>query len=324
MKTVIAWLNEALASKDIGAGMTYYRVKDKTISATNGNIVASHPWTFGKDEFLVPGKEFEKVLSRMTEAPIISLNKDGELILKSGRFRGTVQTLPLTEWDYPGVAGAKWQKLPADLIKLIKALQPFISDNASQAWATCIALKTGWAYATNNIAIAGGACKGLEKVDAMLPMWAVEFILSRVEGLKEWTYNNNFIAFRWDSGAWMRSQLIVGQFPERAAEMVRQSIKAKTTQKIDDKFREVIERIGDLAEDTVLIYAKRIEARFGKAVVEDGVVCEIPKDADCSIFAAKVLLPAINAADSWSPSTWPNPTPFRGPVVSGYVVGRRA
>jgi hypothetical protein len=234
-----------------------------------------------------------------------------------------VQTLPLTEWDYPGVDGAKWQKIPTDLIKLLQTLRPFISDNSAQDWAKCVALKDGWAYATNNIAIAGAACKGLEKADALLPLWAVEFVLSRAEGLKEWTCTENFIGFRWESGAWMRSQLVVGQFPERAAELVRQSVKARTTQKIDDRFREVIERIGDLAEDTVLIYANRVEARFGKAIVEDGIKCEVPKGAKCSVFAAKVLVPAIQSADSWSPSTWPNPSPFRGPVVSGYVVGRR-
>ncbi len=236
MKTVIAWLNSALATKDIGAGMTHYRVKGGNISATNGQITASHPWTFGKDEFLVPGMEFEKLLDRMADTPTLSVNNEGELIMKSGRF-----------------------------------------------------------------------------------------VLDRADELKDWSWNENHVAFRWGTKAWMRSQLILGQFPEKAATMVRDSAKAKTTQKIDDAFRAAIVRVGELAEGgPVSIYANKVEARMPKALVEDATIkCEIPKDAKCSIFGGKYLLPVIAVADSWSPSMWPAPVPFRGKVISGYIAGIR-
>ena len=321
MKATIAWLNAAIAGKELSAGMTYYKVNDDTISATDGKLTACAPWPYG-GKFFVPGAEFEKVLKRMSGEPKIT-EAEGCIKIKSGRFSGTIQTLPLTEWGYPGIEKADWQKIPKGLLPLLAALRPFVSENEQPAWGRCVALEDGWAYATNNMTIAGAACKELGAVKALLPAEALDFILGRVDGLSEWTGDDNFIAFRWANGAWMRTQLVVGQFPEKAAALVKGAWKQKPTQKVSDEFKEALERVSELAEDTVLIYADRLEARFDKAVVEDGVKCEVPKGVKCSIWGAKFLLPALQAADAWAPAVWPSPAPFKGPLVAGYIVGRR-
>src|ERR1035437_5851014 len=119
MKTTLAWLNAALAAKDIGAAMTHYRIDGGSISATDGNITASYPWRFDTDDFLVPGVEFEKILKRMAGEPSISVGKDN-IKIKCGRLSGTIQTLPLTDWGAPGVDDADWKKLPEGLIDLLK------------------------------------------------------------------------------------------------------------------------------------------------------------------------------------------------------------
>lgn len=321
VRATIAWLNSALAGTDQGGGMDYYKVNGSTVSATDGLITACAPWRWG-GKFFVPGSEFEKILKRLPDDPVIT-TVEGGIKIKSGRFNGTIQALPLEEWAYPGMDKAKWKKIPVGLLDVFEALRPFVSENDSPAWANCIALEGGWAYATNNIVIAGAACVGIGAT-ALLPMRSIDFVLSRAKDLVEWTWDDAFVAFRWANGSWMRSQLIVGRFPEKAAAMVRSAHKAKATQKIDDKFREAFERVAELAEDTVAIYAKKIESKFGKAVIEEGINCEIPKGAAYSSFGSKFLVPALKAAHSWSPSVWPEPVPFRGDLVSGYIVGRRA
>lgn len=320
MLDVLNWLSDALGTKE---GMTHYRVCNGAISATNGEITASHPWSFGGGDFLVPGIEFEKIIKRMSGEPKLSLTKDGALIVKSGRFSGTVKTLSPTEWNCPDVKDAKFKPLPDNFLPLLAALKPFVSNVKTQPWATCVAIDAGWMLATNNIVIAGAACKGLEKINALLPLWAIDFVLDRKEGLKDWSINDNYVAFRWTSGAWMRSQLIVGKFSEKAAMMVRESAKAKPTQVVTEEFLEAFTRIAEMADDTVSIYRNRIVAGFGKAVVEDGIECEVPAGSDCSVFGAQFLLPAIREADCWSPGSWPKPSVFRGKLISGYCVGRR-
>jgi hypothetical protein len=322
MKMTIAWLNAAIGQSDLG-GMSYYKVNDNVISATDGQITACAPWKWG-GKFFVPGEEFEKILKRLPGDPQIVSGEDS-IKLKAGRFSGTIKTLPLTEWSYPGVESASWQPLPQGLGEMLKALRPFVAeDDNLAAWARSIALAAGWAFATNNIVIAGAPCSELGECQALLPSRAVDFLLGRLEGLESWIWDENFMAFRWNNGAWMRTQLIVGQFPEKAAELVRFAAKEKTTQPVTDEFLEALNRVADLASDTVLIYADRIEAAFNKAVVEEDIECRIPKNAECSIWGARFLLPALQAAKSWSPDCWPERAPFKGPIVSGYVVGRRA
>jgi hypothetical protein len=323
MYEIIRWLNEALDSKDLVIGMTYYRVANGAIKATNGRITASYPWEYA-GEFLVAGKEFEKVLERMPEIPEIEvLPQEGRIRMRSGRYRGSIQTLPVNEWDYPGVDDAIWKPIPDGLLETLENLRPFVSDNAKQAWALGVALENGWAYATNNIALACVKCDGLAGIMALLPSWAIDFVLKRTERLTEWAWTDNYVAFHWSNGAWMRSQLIVGQFPEKAAELVRQSVAEQPTYHITDDFRVAFERVAELAEDTVLIYHNRIESKFGRAKIISIAECKTPEGAECSIWGAKFLLPALEVADYWSPEVWPKPAPFRGKIVSGYVVGRR-
>ena len=322
MKKTIAWLNAALAGKELSAGMTYYKINENTISATDGRLTACAPWAWG-GKFFVPGAEFEKVLKRMPGDDIKIKEVDGGIKLQCGRFSGTIQTLPLTEWAYPGIDGAAWAPVPDGMLKLFKALRPFVSENEQPAWGRCIALADGWAFATNNMTIAGAACKGLGDAAALLPAWCVDFVLGRLDGLAEWTRDEHFVAFRWGNGAWVRSQLIIGQFPEKASAMVKAAWKAKPTQEVSEEFKEALGRVSELAEDTVAIYADRLEARFDKALVEDGIACEVPVGADHSIWGARFLLPALQAADRWQPSVWPQPAPWRGAVVAGYIVGRR-
>jgi hypothetical protein len=192
-----------------------------------------------------------------------------------------------------------------------------------------VALEHGWAYATNNIAIGGAKCSGLKDIQAMLPSWAIDFVLSRQEGLSEWAWSDHYVAFRWKNGAWMRSSLTVGTFPEKAAALVHDAFDIKPTQHISEEFRKAFRQIAELAtekngSDTVTIYKDRLESKFGKAIVVDGVDCEVPEGGDKSIWGARFLLPAMEVADAWSPALWPAPSPFRGPLIAGYVVGRRA
>jgi len=43
-------------------------------------------------------------------------------------------------------------------LELFGALRPFVSEQEQPAWGRCIALNGGWAFATNNMTIAGAAC----------------------------------------------------------------------------------------------------------------------------------------------------------------------
>jgi predicted NUDIX family NTP pyrophosphohydrolase len=357
MREIIKWVSEALAAKDIGPAMTHYSVAGGLIRASNGKITAAHPWP-DDAEFLVSGMEFEKVLARMEgDEPTVTVNEatektKGSVTIRSGRFHATIDTLPVDSWLYPGVDDASWLSIPKGFVDVLRSLRAFISDNPAQAWAGCVALEDGNCYATNNIAVAGCAC-AVGGVQALLPAYAVDFLLRRVEGLESWAWSENYVAFKWSTGAWVRSQLVIGKFPERAASLVREAYDAQPTQEITDEFRAAFADVAGLAEDTIHIYGDRMESKFKRSVVVAPCECEVPLDkeievpildkngkpvldemyepktkrkvvpVDCSIWGAAFLAPVISQATHWQPSLWPKPAPFRGENVAGFIVGRK-
>ena len=323
MKTILSWLKEAISTKGMGA-LDHYQISTDEIRAADGFITAGHPWEWplGRDRIWVPRDELEKIINRMPQEPRLELNGE-ELVIKCGRFRGRVQILPNSNVDYSSLETEDWRPIPMHLLPMLAALRPFISANAVQQWAMSVALENGWAYATNNIVLAGGKCAGLDSINLLLPAWAIDFILKRSENLTHWTWNENHFGFRWRNGAWLKSLALIGQFPEKGADMIRRSARETPTQEITAEFREAVERIAELATDTLAVYADRIESRFGKATVEDGVVSEIPPNSEYSLWGASYLLPALRVATAWSPAMWPNATPWKGPLLSGYVAARR-
>jgi hypothetical protein len=322
MKGALKWIKLAIATRDIVTDKTFYKLSENEIRATDGRLTAGHPCHTGAD-FLVPGEEFEKVMDRLPGDDVRIKPVEKGIKLTSGRYSGTINTLPLEQWNYPGVDDASWQPVPAGLIDVLKALRPFVSENAMQPWATCVALEHGWAYATNNVALAGIPLPGADMM-ALLPVWAVDFVLARAKDLSEWAWSENYVAFKWKNEAWMRSVLVIGQFPERAAALLREANNANTTTIITDDFKKAFAEVAEMAEDTIMLYSDRIVSRFKQAVIVADIACVTPKDTECSIWGACYLAPAIKAADSWSPDLWPKPAPFKGKTISGYVVGRRA
>lgn len=338
VQAIVKWVSEARPDKEVGVGMSFYIVRDGEIRATDGKMTASYPWP-NDDVFLVSGTEFERVLARMGEDVAIDAAFTADSItVSSDRFTATIGTLPPDVWGYHGVEDAAWREVPDNFIAVLKSLRAFISDNPAQSWAGCVAIDHGNCYATNNIALAGAACD-VGDAQALLPASAIDFVLRRVEGLVSWHRSDNYIAFRWESGAWMRVQCVEGKFPERAAGMVREAYDVEPTQEITDEFREAFADVAGLAEDTIKIFSDRLESRFKKSIVVANCECEVPPDTEswdaasqknkpvaggCSIWGAAFLAPVISQATHWSPSLWPKPAPFRGEAVAGFIVGRKA
>ena len=340
VRATIRWVAEARPDKDIGPAMTHYLVRGGEIRATNGKLTASYPWSDPGAAFLVSGAEFERVIARMGDSDEITVTQalDGtHVVVESRAFEATIDTLPVDAWAYPGVEDAIWNEIPDNFLEVLKSLRAFISDKPSQAWAGCVALDHGNCYATNNIAVAGAACD-VGDVQALLPSYAVDFVLRRTEGLEQWACSDNYVAFRWRGGEWVRSQLVIGRFPERAAELVREAYALEPTQEITEEFREAFGHVAGLAEDTIRIFSDHMESKFKKSVVVAACRCEVPPATEqwdnneqrnvptgggVSVWGAAFVAPVISQATRWQPSTWPKPVPFRGESVAGFVIGRK-
>lgn len=317
MKAEIEWLDDALASKDVVMAMTHYRVKDNFMTATNGRIIAGHPCKVD-GEFLVPGNELKQIFKRLAEEPKVSI-KDGKVNLRSGRFSGSLEIMPMEEWVFPELGKPEWVKFPSELLPILKDLRSFISDNAVHRWSLGVAVDKGWCYASNNIILAGAPFPGGKKTQALMPAWVIDFLLERAQGLKSWAVTENYMAFLWTNGAWMRSTLIDDVFPERASEMIRAA--PRGTQMINKQYADAVIRVCELSEDYVSVYKDRVEGSSKRSLVREELKTEAP-EGGASLWSAKNLCLMMAVANQWSPALWPKPVPFRGTRVSGYIAGR--
>jgi hypothetical protein len=319
MKEIITWLKDALTTKKLVEEMAYYRAADGFLKATDGRIIAGHPCD-PKLSFLAPGQEFERAVNKFGD-DLTLVQGDGEITLRSGKTKASIKTLPADRWDYPGIDEEEWMPVPKSLVANLRRLYPFVSDNATHIWATGITLERGWAFATNNIALCGIRMPQLGPITAIVPLWAIEFLMNREVGLISWCWTENYVAFQWANGAWMRSTLMDSYFPEQVSNMVMKAMNENPDVEIDDEFRSAFAQIAGVADSAIVIASDFMMAEFGKGTmtVEHGIV-ELGEAQ--TIWAAKFLAPVIAESLYWDPTRWPKPAPFMGDGLCGYVMGR--
>lgn len=324
IRGAVNWCKDALASKDLVAHLTYYMVKEGKIYASDGRMVACHPIMadFGKPLF-IPGVEFERVLNAMpTDNPELRLD-EGKLIVRHGKFRGKLSVASEESWPYEAGHEGKWTLLPKGLLEAIKKIRPFVSDNATQLWATCASLRPGFIYATNNVVVARASVPELTG-DILLPAWAIDFLLPRVAGATHFAVSENAIFFKWDSGAWLKTFSMGGTFPEKAGNMIDSCGKASFA--TSPEWRATFKRVADLTGSggTIKIYPTRmVGSGEGELEVEDSAVTTSPEGEECSIWDSGYLSPVIEIATAWNPAAWPKPARWQGDGIDGIVLGRR-
>lgn len=318
----LRWLNAAISSKGVVEAMTHYRVAEGEIWATDGRITAGTPCDID-GAYLVPGSEFEKVLSRMTEEMEIQQG-DSSITLKSGRFRGTIATLPLDLWGWPGCPDVRWEPMDTETLDIIDALRPFMSDNATRPWAAAIGLQGGWAFATNNVAVAGVALPSPPAKPASLPLWAVDFVLPRRAGIEGWFVGDDYVGFLWEDGSWMRSQVYTVQFPDLLFELVEHSASEECAEVITAEWFDAYNRVADFVEHDGPIRMGDVEmvAGYKNATIAEEMPTAVPSGRDATLWTAKYLTPVLDHATEWDPTRYPEPCPWRGPLLHGYVLGR--
>lgn len=323
----VKWITDAVASQDLGLqGLNGYLLRNGNIHANDGRMVVGTPFPFTGPDVLVPAEQFEKVLTNKPDGDFTWEREEDRLVLKRGRFKGRIKTMPLDSWVLPTDLPSGLSPIPDMFLEGLTDLLPFVSENATRPWAMCIGVRGDYMYASNNIAIARCHCvtdTGL--YEFLIPRWAVEFILDRQEGLAAWTIEQEGrITFLWEDGSWMRSNNIVETFPD-AQMILDRYLTGEVDVEITDEWRKVIRRIAKIADDPVIrLRVDECAGTTGEVLsVEDGAGTPVPDGLTETVWDLRYLDAVIAAATHWNPRVYPNPAPWRGPLVEGIIAGRR-
>ena len=327
MREALDKVSGAVATKTIVPALTHYLVRDGLIHASNGHITAAAPFPCA-DTFAVVARNFEDVLRRLPDPVKLTLDDPKWIQLTARRCRGRVARNATIEGGFLGPTGEEIAA-PANLVDKMRVMRPFISDNASQPFATCLCLNGSHMYATNNVALVVTDDAGLpDKFYAMVNCFAVDYILSRKEKLTHLQHDAGSISFFWSDGSWMRSQLLDIKFP--AIEAIVDTA-ADPDFELTDEWKAAFDTAAAVAESCVRIYADRIVGGSGaiadspntnNAEVEVECTSPVPEDRDHTAWHPKFLAPVIAAANYWKPEVFPKPAPFAGDEVYGVILGR--
>lgn len=321
----VKWITDAVSNTDLGLpALQSYLIRGGNIHATDGRMVVGTPFPFDGD-VLVPAKEFERVLANRPDGDFSWDIEPDRLVLRRGRFRGRIKTLPTDTWVYPTGLPDGLSDLPEGLIESLRCLLPFCSENATKPWATCIGIIGPYLYASNNIVIARTRCTtGLEVPEYLMPRWAAEFVVKREEGLVAWLCDELHATFMWEDGSWMRSNLINAQYPP-VQKVLDAHFKGEVDVEITADWRKTVLRVGRTTEDPVIrLRVDEVRGANGEVLsVEDEAGTPCPEGCEETVWDLRYLEDVIKIATHWNPRTYPNPAPWRGEWVEGIIAARR-
>lgn len=309
----VSWLKDALASRELVEHLTHYYLRDNRLYASDGRIMASIPCEIvpavaAEGPVLVPGKEFERLLKAMRpDRPVVVTRQETGVQLSQGRFKAVVPTVDPSAWPYDAHDSAALVQMPETFLEGLRRLRPFVSDNATQPWATCVQIESDGMLATNNIVIARAVCSLAITGAYLLPAWGVDFLLSHTEGFVGGRFTDDAAHFEWANGGRMRTQLVTGAFPERAKAMCRPTVGTRTPLTVE--WREVYARIAVVANGgPVSCRAEHLETggRGDSLRCEDGAETPVPSSG-ASVWSERHLTPVVDQAEWWTPELWPSP-----------------
>lgn len=320
----VNWIKDAVSGKDIGLSqLTSFYINDGFLHASDGRMVVGTPFpSDGIGTALVPADAFIRILENRPAGEFEWLREDDRLVLKRGRFKGKVKLLDPELWVYPPLGNAGLF-LPDGLVNGLRALLPFVSENATKPWATCLLLRGSALYASNNIVVARVTLPDAH-TEGLIPSWVAQFIVDRSEGLEWWAVENGQrILFGWEDGSWCRSSLINDTFPP--VEQVLATMYVDPNVPIEKEWRDAILRVAKITGDPVIrLRPDGVYGAGGETVlVEDDAGTPVPAGLLETVWDIRFLEAVIDTATHWDPCVYPKPAPFRGPLVKGVIMGRR-
>jgi hypothetical protein len=203
--------------------LTHIRVYNGRIQGGNGKycIDAPCPDLLGYD-FCCPADRFIKAVDAADGEPLIKITDGGKITLSKGKFRAILPLAPVE--DYPLAERERGDEavMLGDWIPMLKALAPFIGEDASKPWAQGIWLADdGYAYATNNSSMVRIRSPwGSTNNQLILPDFMVDEILRLGQEPMQILYTHGVITVGFEDGSWLQSRLLEGQFPEKAKQLI--------------------------------------------------------------------------------------------------------
>lgn len=214
MRDAIELVRGAVSTKELVPVLTHFAVHEGLLHGFNGRVHLCAPVPELKGlSFTVPAVPFLKAVDACGTEPKVE-QLEGRVRVSSGRFKALLPTGAVEAFPFPEPPPKKLRtKVPAPLLPVLKALRPFIGEDALRPWSAAVRVDAGHAFATNNVTLA--AARVHLALPAMtLPVFAVDELLRIGLEPTHLSLQEHAAVFHLPGNAWCRTALFVDPWPD--------------------------------------------------------------------------------------------------------------
>jgi hypothetical protein len=316
MHETLRFVQSAIPRRDLTEGMRlmHFRISGGTVLGYNGEIAISAPVSLNL-ECCPKATEFTKAIQTCRETIQMTMMPNGKLLVKSGPFSAYVSCLVE---PYPTIApeGTVVAIDGARLLDAVKALEPFIAEDASRPFARGILLRGASALATNNVVLVE-KWLGVTMPEVNIPHEAIKVLLKIDLAPLHVQISASSITFHYGPGYWLRCQLLTTEWPDLSRIFDRPS----NPQPIDPGLFPAVEDIlpfVDELEHCFMLDGKRVSTTVGDG---QGASVEVACGAQRACYNARQLAKLKGIAERADFDAYPAPALFFGRETRGAIIG---
>lgn len=298
MRNAAKKLKDIVSNKDIVPLLTHFIFREGLLHASNGILEASAVCDLpvGTPSFIVRASELYPFLDKASGDLKVSVEENNIIRVKCGRLKA----------DFPGFAddssaitcqpiqGGE-HTLPPDFAERLRRMRPFVSDNATKPFATCILVRGDDMYATSNVVIATSPCGlGLEG-DLLLHHSAADYLITHGEGLTSVKLSpEGHASYFWEDGSWLTVPKMDVIFPDLAP--VLADVRPAEWE-LTAEWKSAWRDISRLTDENVHIYDRTMTGKTKLASeFEAELATLLPDDIERTGVTVKYLDPVFSTA----------------------------
>lgn len=319
MLTALKFVKGSIATKDFVPELKHFLIEDGRVSGFNGVLALSSPIPFN----IACKPSAEPLIKAIgncedSNAVLLSLTPGGKLTVKSGKFKAHVVCIE-GETAHVKPEGSIINFDGEAFYAGIKAVAPFIGEDASRKWAQGVLVKERSLFATNNVMLVQ-YWLGVEfPCEINIPLPAIKEMLRIKEAPLFAQIAENSITFHYSEDRWLRTQLYsLTEWPDLGRILNQPNSPTPIHPELFDGLEVIkpfVDSMGSVRINNGVITTHADET--------EGASYEVPGMINEGIFNIEMLALLKGAATHVDWTLYPKPCLFHGGLLRGAIVGRR-
>lgn len=309
----------AVSKKDFVPALTHFQLAGGRVTGYDGKLSLSAPIALDL-ECCPKALPFVSAVQACEDTAQLHLTPSGKLAIRSGNFRAHVECLPLETFP---VVLPEGQPVAIDggLLPALRALYDFTAEDASRPWAAGVLLDGCSAFATNNIVLVEAWLGYHFPYRVNLPRFTIREMLRIGEEPTGMQLTGESVTFHYAEDRWLRSSLNSTEWPDIRSLLNRAPLDPSAVAVVPEALFPALEKLAPFVGDLGQVYVAN--GRISTTTDEEGASVDVSGMPVCS-FNIKMLRMLEGIAKRADFGQWPDPVPFYGDRLRGFIAGMRA